>query len=181
MIRAVDGQPVFAFSQLREIVGASDGEPMTLEVWRDGETLEVTLTPRRMDLPLEDGGFETRWLIGISGGLFFEPPRRRRRSRRRLNTASNQTIFIIRSSLSGSTTWRVECDLVVQSFGPHRHRRDLGAGRECGLDQLQSGSSRCCRRRWGLLNLFPIPVPTAATWCSRPGGAQRAVRRRTAR
>jgi regulator of sigma E protease len=35
--------------------------------------LDITLSPRRTDLPLPEGGFETRWLIGITGGLIFDP------------------------------------------------------------------------------------------------------------
>ena len=61
------------FAGLREIVGASDGKPLLLKVWRDNEVMDFTLAPRRMDIPDADGGFETRWLIGIAGGMVFVP------------------------------------------------------------------------------------------------------------
>ncbi len=157
VIRAVDGTPVFAFSQLREIVGESGGEPMTLEVWRSGETLEVTLTPRRMDLPLEDGGFETRWLIGISGGLFFEPASETPTLAEAAEYGVDQTIFIIRSSLSGLYHMAAGAISTCNLSGP------IGIAETSG----QAASAGWISFIWfiavlstavGLLNLFPIPV-----------------------
>ena len=72
---SLEGQPLQAFSELRDAVAASEGATVGVEVWRDGETFEITLAPRRVDLPTAEGGFETRWLIGIGGGLCFEPAR----------------------------------------------------------------------------------------------------------
>ncbi len=72
VITAIDGAPVFAFSQVQEIVLAADGASLEFEVWRDGETLQKTIAPRRVDMPMAEGGFETRWLVGISGTIFFE-------------------------------------------------------------------------------------------------------------
>ena len=71
VITAIDGTEVVTFAELREIVGESDGSPLALDVWRGGETLAFEMTPKRVDLPLQDGGFETRWLIGVTGGMLF--------------------------------------------------------------------------------------------------------------
>jgi regulator of sigma E protease len=72
VITAINGAPVFAFAQVQEIVLTADGAPLNFTIWRDGETLEKTIAPRRVDLPNPEGGFETRWLIGISGTIFFD-------------------------------------------------------------------------------------------------------------
>ena len=72
VITAIDGEPVFAFSQVQDIVAGADGRPLQVTLWREGETLEKTIAPRRVDLPSPEGGFETRWLIGITGTLFFD-------------------------------------------------------------------------------------------------------------
>ena len=72
VITAIDGAPVFAFAQVQEIVLAAEGAPLNFTIWRDGETLDKTIAPRRVDLPDPAGGFETRWLIGISGTIFFD-------------------------------------------------------------------------------------------------------------
>ena len=72
VITAIDGAAVFAFSQVQDLVLAADGAPLEFEVWRDGKTLQKTIAPRRVDIPTAEGGFETRWLIGISGTIFFD-------------------------------------------------------------------------------------------------------------
>ncbi|MEO0905422.1 MAG: site-2 protease family protein [Pseudomonadota bacterium] len=61
VITGVNGMPIYAFTQLQEVVLNADGAPLTFEVWRDGETLTKTIAPRRVDLPKPEGGFETRW------------------------------------------------------------------------------------------------------------------------
>ncbi|MCK0094402.1 RIP metalloprotease RseP [Yoonia sp. F2084L] len=71
VITAVDGTPIYAFSQVQEIVLAADGADLQFSIWRDGGRLEKTIAPRRVDLPTPEGGFETRWLIGITGTIFF--------------------------------------------------------------------------------------------------------------
>ncbi|MEO1640431.1 MAG: RIP metalloprotease RseP [Pseudomonadota bacterium] len=73
VITGINGAPVFAFSQVQVIVREADGAPLEFEIWRDGEVLTKTIAPRRVDVPLPEGGFETRWLIGITGTIFFEP------------------------------------------------------------------------------------------------------------
>ena len=72
VITAIDGEPIFAFSQVQEAVLAANGASLAFTIWRDGETIEKTIAPRRVDLPTADGGFETRWLVGISGTIFFD-------------------------------------------------------------------------------------------------------------
>ena len=101
VIQSVDGKPVYAFTQLRDIVGASGGNPLTLAVWRDGESFDATLTPIRRDIPKSDGGFETRWLIGLTGGLAFDPETRRPGPVEALKLAVEQTWSVVTTSLSG--------------------------------------------------------------------------------
>ncbi|EBA11006.1 Protease ecfE, putative [Roseobacter sp. CCS2] len=72
VITAINGDTIFAFTQVQEVVLAADGAPLEFEIWRDGETLTKTIAPRRVDLPTPEGGFETRWLIGITGTIFFD-------------------------------------------------------------------------------------------------------------
>src|SRR5690606_40302176 len=73
VVLGADGAPVRTFNELQAIVKAAEGKPLALSVWRAGETFDVTLTPRRTDQPVATGGFETRYLIGLAGGYFFEP------------------------------------------------------------------------------------------------------------
>ena len=157
VIRAIDGEPVYAFRQLRSAVEASEGGALALDVWRDGEMLEFTLSPRRMDLPLAEGGFETRWLIGIRGGLFFEPVTEPVGLLDAAQYGVAQTGFIIQSSLSG--LWHMitgaisSCNLQ----GPIGIAETSGAAASQGLDDF-IWFIAVLSTAVGLLNLFPIPV-----------------------
>ncbi|MBF9060737.1 RIP metalloprotease RseP [Rhodobacterales bacterium HKCCSP123] len=157
VIRAVDGQDIFAFRQLREAVAAAEGTPLTLTIWRDGETMDVTLSPRRTDLPLPEGGFETRWLIGITGGLSFEPVRETVGPSAALVYGAEQTVFVVRSSLSG--LWHMitgaisSCNLQ----GPIGIAETSGAAASQGIDNF-IWFVAVLSTAVGLLNLFPIPV-----------------------
>ena len=71
-ITHVDGAPIASFDALREAVFESEGRPILVDVLRDGKELQFALAARRTDLPTADGGFETRWLVGLQGGLMFD-------------------------------------------------------------------------------------------------------------
>lgn len=157
VITAVDGKPINAFEELRKAVGNSGGAPLKLQLWRDGHTLGVTLTPRRSDLPTTGGAFETRWLIGVSGGLFFEPKTRLPGPFEALGGAVAQTRYIVVTSLSG--LWHVltgaisSCNL----HGPLGIAESSGAAASQGALSFL-GFIAMLSTAVGLLNLFPVPV-----------------------
>jgi len=157
VITAIEGDPVFAFDQLREAVGASDGRALLMEIWRDGETFELALAPRRMDLPKQDGSFETRYLIGVSGGLFFEPLTETPGPFSALGQGVSQTIFIIRSSLSG--LWHMVTGAIstCNISGPIGIAETSGAVASQGLDNF-IWFIAVLSTAVGMLNLFPVPV-----------------------
>ncbi len=157
VILAANGAPVQTFAELRRIVGDSGGAPVSLKVWRAGEQLDVTLTPRRVDLPLPDGGFETRWLIGITGGMVFEPQTARPGIFKSLGYGASQTYYIVRSSLSGLY------HVIAGSISSCNLRGPVGIAETSG----QAASQGLLAFVWfiavlstavGFLNLFPIPV-----------------------
>ncbi|MGR3511540.1 MAG: RIP metalloprotease RseP [Paracoccaceae bacterium] len=157
VITAVDGVEIFDFEQLREIVGASDGKELTLDVWRAGDTRQVSLTPARRDLPLADGGFETRWLIGLSSGLAFEPAPTTPSLGEALTYGYDQIQFIITSSISGLYHMILGEISTCNLSGP------IGIAKISG----EAASRGAIDFIWivalistavGLVNLFPIPV-----------------------
>ncbi len=156
VILSVDGTPIHGFSQLRDFVDASEGTPLALEVWRAGEILNLTLSPRQTDIPTGDG-FETRWLIGITGGLIFDPERQGVGPWAALTYGVNQVGFIIESSLDG--LWHIitgaisSCNLQ----GPIGIAETSGAAASQGLDNF-IWFIAVLSTAVGLLNLFPIPV-----------------------
>ncbi|MBY4892305.1 RIP metalloprotease RseP [Rhodobacteraceae bacterium N5(2021)] len=156
VIMSVDGAPIYGFSQLRAAVDASEGAELDLIVWRAGEMLELTLAPRSTDLPTDEG-FETRWLIGITGGLIFEPEIRSVGAWEAVTFGAKQTWFIIESSLSGLSHIISGAISTCNLQGPLGIAETSGAAASQGLDNF-IWFIAVLSTAVGLLNLFPIPV-----------------------
>ena len=156
VILSVEGRDLATFAELREAVGASDGRPLQFRVWRDGVETDVVVVPRRVDLPV-DGGFETRWLVGLTGGLFFEPRSEVPGPVAALGHGVEQTLFIIQSSLSGIYHMAAGAISSCNLSGP------IGIAQSSGAAASQGGLSfvwfiAVLSTAVGLLNLFPIPI-----------------------
>ncbi|MBV1866827.1 MAG: RIP metalloprotease RseP [Marinosulfonomonas sp.] len=157
VIVSVDGIEMHAFSELRSYVGKSDGTTLQLEIWREGETLAVPLQPRRMDLPLADGGFETRWLIGITGTMLFVPATETPGLWGAISKGAQQTYFVVQSSVSGLY------HVVIGSISSCNLRGPIGIAQTSGEVASQGVSNfiwfiAVLSTAVGFLNLFPIPV-----------------------
>jgi regulator of sigma E protease len=157
LIERVDGQPIATFEELRMIVGDGDGAELMLTINRAGEHIEVALTPRRVDLPLDDGGFETRWLIGIGGGLIFEPATRMPGLGESVKAGVDQVVYIINASISGLY------HMVTGAISSCNLRGPIGIAEVSGTAASQGMASfiwfiAVLSTAVGLLNLFPIPV-----------------------
>ncbi len=156
VILSVDGTSVYALSQVQELAQSGEGAPMALTIWRGGEILDVTLTPRQRDLPTEDG-FESRWLIGFSGGTFFEPQRETLGAGAAIVGGITQTWFIATSSLSG--LWH----MITGAISSCNIQGPIGIAQTSG-DMASQGLTEfiwfiaVLSTAVGLLNLFPIPV-----------------------
>jgi regulator of sigma E protease len=157
VIRAVDGKPVFAFDQIVTAVKASEARPLTFDVWRDGEDLTFVVSPRRTDLPNDDGSFETRWLVGISGGVFFKPAMETKGLFQASSDALGQVKSIIVSSISGLFHMISGAISTCNLSGP------VGIAQASGAMAEQGGTSflwfvAILSTAVGLMNLFPIPI-----------------------
>jgi regulator of sigma E protease len=157
VVTTVDGINIFDFDQLRDAVGNSDGNPVELTLWRAGETVSVTLHPKRRDLPLPEGGFETRYLIGLAGGLVFEPASETPGLGEALLYGVNQTVFIVKSSISGLYHMVAGKISTCNLSGP------IGIAETSGQAASQGWISfiwfiAVLSTAVGMLNLFPIPV-----------------------
>jgi regulator of sigma E protease len=157
VITAVDGKSIFAFDDLQTAVSAANGGPVSLSIWRDGQTMDVTLTPRMTDLPTRDGGFETRFLIGVTGDFFYDPATRAVSPTEAVTAATSQTWFVVKSSISGLY------HMVTGSISSCNLRGPLGIAETSGAAASQGLSDfiwfiAVLSTAVGLLNLFPIPV-----------------------
>lgn len=157
VITAVGGKPIGSFEELRQDVVNSGGQPLKLSVWRDGKVLDMTLVPRRSDLPTQDGAFETRWLIGISGGLFFEPATRLPTPWEALSGAVSQTRYVVFTSLSALYHMVTGAISSCNLHGPLGIAETSGAAASQGALSFL-GFIAMLSTAVGLLNLFPVPV-----------------------
>ncbi len=157
VITAIDGRDIYAFRELQDATAAADGRPMALTVWEDGETRDVTLSPRRTDVPTADGTFESRWLIGLGGGLFFEHETRATGPVEALTGGVAQTWFIVRTSLSGLGHMITGAISTCNMSGPLGIAETSGATARQGLGAFVWFIA-ALSTAVGLMNLFPIPV-----------------------
>ena len=157
VITAVDGTPIHSFAELKEIVEGSEGRALELKVWRDGETLDFALAPRRMDEPQSEGGFQSQWRIGIAGGLAFEPATERLGPVEAVSRGTVQVWRIIEGSISGLYHMITGAISSCNMSGP------IGIAEVSGAMASQGAESfiwfiAVLSTAVGLLNLFPIPV-----------------------
>ena len=157
VITAIDGQPVFAFDQLKAAVETSDGRPLLLDVWRQGQQAQFTLAPRRTDEPQPDGGFHTVWRIGIVGGMAFVPATETAGPLDALGRGLSQTLAIVTGSLSG--LWH----MITGAISTCNISGPLGIAETSGAMASQGAQSfiwfiAVLSTAVGLLNLFPVPA-----------------------
>ncbi len=157
LIETVNGAPVATFESLRQIVVNGDGAPLTLGIYRDGTRSEVTLTPRRQDIPTAEGGFETRWLIGITAGMVFDPATRVPGPIEAVSGGADRVLYIVKSSLSG--LWH----MITGAISSCNLSGPIGIAQVSGQAASQGAGSFIAfigmlSTAVGLLNLFPIPV-----------------------
>lgn len=157
VITGVDGTPIFAFQQLKIAVEASDGNPLALNVWRDGETLDFTMIPKSTDEPQDDGTFVKNMRIGIAGGMAFEAATESPGVGEALSGGVANTYRIITGSLSGLKQMIVGNISTCNLSGP------VGIAQTSGAMASQGAQSfiyfiAVLSTAVGMLNLFPIPA-----------------------
>ena len=164
VILSINGDPIFAFEQLRETVEGSEGAPLELALWRGGDIVDVTLEPRRTDEPQPDNTFKTVYRIGIAGGMFFEPATEAQSPLDALSSGVTQTGRIITGSLSG--LWH----MITGAISTCNLSGPIGIAETSGAMASQGTQSfiwfiAVLSTAVGLLNLFPIPVLDGGHLC----------------
>ena len=157
VVMAVNGTQVVRFEELRTLVGDSGGQPLMLDIWRDGDVQVFEIQPKREDLPLDGGGFETRWLLGIQGSMFFEPATEPVGVFEAFGRAADQTVGVATSSLS--VLYNVVAGQIqaCNVRGPVTIARVSGDTISMGWETF-IGFIAVLSTAVGLLNLLPIPV-----------------------
>ncbi|WP_278921777.1 MULTISPECIES: RIP metalloprotease RseP [Pseudophaeobacter] len=156
-ITALNEKPVFAFRQLVDMVAETEGQPLDLVLMRAGQPVEVTLSPRHVDMPQADGGFTSRWLIGITGGSLIDYATERTGFGAALVVGTGQVWAVVSSSVSGLSHMITGAISTCNLSGP------IGIAKASG-DTASQGAVSFIRfiavlsTAVGLLNLFPIPA-----------------------
>ena len=73
LVLRVDERAIESGSDLARAVAESRGRPMELAVFRDNQVINIKLAGEFQDIPIGDGEFETRLLIGVGLGLALAP------------------------------------------------------------------------------------------------------------
>lgn len=157
LITSINGTPVQSFFDVQAATAANEGADMAVTVLRGDDSLDFTMVPRRVDLPNRDGSFESRWLIGISGGFLFEPATRTPGAWESAQAGLRQTQYIITSSISGLY------HMVAGNIDSCNLRGPIGIAQTSGQAAEQGLSDfiwfiAVLSTAVGLLNLFPIPI-----------------------
>lgn len=157
VIVGIDGEPTFAFIQLKEAVESSEGRPLLLDVWRAGETLQFTLVPKSTDEPQPDGSFVNVLRIGISSDSAITPATELPGIMQAAQNGVAGTWRIIKGSLSGM--WH----MVTGAISSCNMSGPVGIAQVSGAMASQGALSfinfiAVLSTAVGLLNLFPIPA-----------------------
>jgi regulator of sigma E protease len=157
VILAVDGRPVATFAELPPLVEAAAGAPVALTVWRAGETFDLDLTPRRRDLPTADGGFETRWLNGLTSAPAFELAPALPGPIEALGMAAESTLRVARSSVNGIVAIVKGQISTCNISGAITMAEVVGDAAKSGVESFL-GTLAVLSLGIGLMNLLPVPV-----------------------
>ncbi len=157
VITAADGAPLAAFTELREKVMASAGRTLPLEVWRDGATLELSITPIERDADDGAGGFERRVMIGVAGASLYLPATETPAPWTAVGLGIERMVFVITQSLNGLK------HILLGSLGAENLQGPIGIAQISGETASQGLGNFIAligviSTAIGLLNLFPIPV-----------------------
>lgn len=157
LVLTVQGKPIAGFDQMPPLVAAAGGQAVPLTVQRGTEVMELNLTPTRFDLPTADGGFETRWLIGISGDLIFEPTRRQPGLLEATSLTLERTWLMVKLNFNGIAQMIAGSISTCNLSGPIGMAKAASAAVSTGLEAF-IGTLALISLGIGLANLLPIPV-----------------------
>lgn len=157
VVTAVDGEPVFAFRQLYDIVGASEGRTLDLTLWRQGETVELQVAPRLTDIPDGEGGFETRWRLGLPAAPLFEVQTESPGPLTAAWLALRQVWSVIATTFSALAHLVTGAISTCNLSGPVGIAQVMGSGAEEGAVEFVARIG-LLSVAVGLMNLFPIPI-----------------------
>ncbi|MEL7430081.1 MAG: RIP metalloprotease RseP [Pseudomonadota bacterium] len=158
IIRRVDGREVSAFSEIPRLVAPKHGIEMTFQVERDGEPVDLLVTPKLKEQEDRFGNVNRQGVIGIisrseEANLRFKEYG----LGEAVSAAVGETVYIVQRTfqyLGGIITGRESAD---QLSGPLGIAQVSGQVATLGWAALISLAA-VLSVSIGLLNLFPVPM-----------------------
>ncbi|NDD32930.1 MAG: RIP metalloprotease RseP, partial [Rhodobacteraceae bacterium] len=158
VITHVNGDPINYFSDLKVAVEGSNGAPLSLTVYRSGQTRYFDLKPKKIEEQNDQGGYDVFWRIGIVSTLYaFEPESEAIGLIEAAQNAARTTYSVMKASITGLV------DVVTGAISSCNLSGPIGIAETSGQMARQGGDSliwfiAVLSTAVGLINLFPIPV-----------------------
>ncbi len=159
IIVSVDDKKIVLFEDLRKAIAASDGNPISITLNRNGERIVVAATPELREIRDENNNIVTRYLLGITHGssLGMWPPLENASLLEAAETGVEQTYGVLSATLFFLYELVAGRGDVGDLGGPIRIAEFSGDAAEAGTSSL-IGLMAVLSASIGLINLFPIPV-----------------------
>ena len=151
------GQSISTFGELQTIVKASGDTEIPLKVWRDGNYIDLLITPTMREFPDGEGGFTERVMIGVYGALAFRPATETPTPWNAAYIGVRQTVYYIEMSLNGIK------HMFLGNLSPSNLQGPIGIA-QASKDTANQGLTSLISfialisTGIGMLNLFPIPM-----------------------
>jgi regulator of sigma E protease len=158
LILSLNSREIKNFNEIKEFVEASQGEGFIVEYWREGLVYETRLTPQIVDVPIETGGFERIYRVGIVSDYFPFQPAMTKQSISWAFLSSIKSIYLI---MEGSVKGLYH--IVFGNISSCNLSGPISIAETSG-QMVKQGSLNylwfiaVLSTAIGMINLFPIPV-----------------------
>ena len=158
LILSLNSREIKNFNEIKDFVEASQGEGFIVEYWREGLVYETRLTPQIVDVPIETGGFERIYRVGIVSDYFpFQPAMTKQSISWAFLNSINSIYLIMEGSVKGLY------HIVFGNISSCNLSGPISIAETSG-QMVKQGSLNylwfiaVLSTAIGMINLFPIPV-----------------------
>ena len=158
LILSLNSREIKNFNEIKDFVEASQGEGFIVEYLRGGLVYETRLTPQIVDVPIETGGFERIYRVGIVSDYFPFQPAMTKQSISWAFLSSIKSIYLI---MEGSVKGLYH--IVFGNISSCNLSGPISIAETSG-QMVKQGSLNylwfiaVLSTAIGMINLFPIPV-----------------------
>ena len=156
-ILSVNETKIQRFSELKEIVNNSNGDPLVLEIVRNGLVFTTIVSPEKRPIENNDGSFIETLRIGIIGGFALEPEKKFPNPFKALNLGFIATYRVIIGSLKGLSEMINGSISTKHLSGPIGIAHAISDVSKNGFISFLSLVS-LISTGIAIINLFPLPI-----------------------